>query len=205
MIVFFLCVMVCEFRNQVRPALQNMFVAALTESHQTMSSGVSMQEVLQKMMSEVMSSGSAGRLTGVPSQSVQPESVKQILHDKRSCQLCKDFLLTNSSPDVSKHPAFAACLSKVRAGFCTCPRTKDDWNPNFKCDFHDSMHTVQDMVWHFTKLMETEAVIDDSVPSLGAAAMVVASKLAQVHDEASKALESQEKAADSTASQRQDS
>ncbi|CAE7855567.1 unnamed protein product, partial [Symbiodinium necroappetens] len=166
--------------SQVRPALQNMFVAALTESQQqqTLSSGLDMQQVLQKMMSEV-SSGSAGRLTGAPSQVVQPDSVKQILHDKRSCQLCKDFLVTNSSPEVSKHPAFAACLSKVRAGFCTCPRTKDDWNPNLKCDFHDSLHTVQDMVWHFTKLMETEAVIDDSVPSLGAAAMVVASKLAQ--------------------------
>ena len=179
-----MCEVTPGFFRQVRPSLQNMLVGALSDGQQGLPAGSNMQEILSKMMSEV--AHVQGRLTSAPGRPLQADGIKDVLHNKSSCQLCKDFLATNNVADVNKHPAFCAFYSKTRAAFCQCPRNKDDWDPSSTCDFHDGTHTVRDTVWGFAKLMEQEAAIDEAVPAIGAACMALASKLAECHDAAAK-------------------
>ena len=115
---------------------------------------------------------------GASLSSVAPLQSKQALQD------VKQFVLSNNVANISQHPAYAACLSRVRAAFCQCPRSSQDWNPSQTCDFHDACHTLQDMMWGFARLLEQENIVPDAITDVGAAAVALAASLAEAAEKA---------------------
>ena len=162
-------VMLC----QVRPAIQNCYVAAMRGQMKLGSlPGSGASEILAHMTGELAqgdSAGHAGHAGAV--------DFKAILQDKEALRQCKQFLLANNSVDVRKHPAFIAWMSKIRSVVCQCPATADEWDPASSCDFHDCTHTLQDICWGLANVLDQEAVVPNAAPAIGAGCLMLALSL----------------------------
>ena len=165
---------------QVRPQLQNLFLAALTRGQRALPGGATSEEVLNSMISEIAQGIQSGQVLRMDSKGALHGDHAQVdaLLCASTCQQCKSFVLTNNVKDIRKQPAYLACLSKLRSAFCACP-DPDQWTAGTAshCEFHDLSHTLADMTWGLAQIMEQEQVIPASVPRVGAAAMRLAMKV----------------------------
>ena len=151
-------------------------MSALARGQAQLPDGCNAEEVVGKMISEI-AQGERPALRakglgkgGKQSQS-QNDSLLGVLHDASACRECKGFVLANNSPDVRKHSAYLACMSKLRSAFCTCVDPGEDAGFT-SCDFHhESTHTIADFTWGLATLMEQESIVPASVPAVGAAAV----------------------------------
>ena len=90
------------------------------------------------------------------------------------------FLMTNREKDIRKQPAFFATLSKLKSGLCSCGQA-DDWDREAaSCSFHDQLHTLSDLTWALSTLMEQEAVIPLSASAIGAAGLQLVMKVQEL-------------------------
>ena len=148
--------------------MQELYTNALAHSQRKLPQAGDIDEVMEKLISEIAQGNQQATL--FKQKTSQASAAQGVLQDKARVQDVKSFLLANNTTDVKKHPAFAACMSRIRSAFCQCA-TGDDWNPSTSCDFHDSTHTLPDLIWGLSKVMEREAVIPQSVPVVAAAAL----------------------------------
>ena len=100
-----------------------------------------------------------------------------VLRNPTACQECMSFLMTNREKDIRKQPAYFACMSKLRTALCQCPQSPDEWDASTTCPFHDSLHTVADLTWAISTIMEQESVIPTSAPAVGAAGLQLVMKV----------------------------
>ena len=119
-------------------------------------------------------------LSATPKHDDAGQSATSMLRDAKACQECMSFLMTNREKDIRKQPAFFATLSKLKSGLCSCGQA-DDWDREAaSCSFHDQLHTLSDLTWALSTLMEQEAVIPLSASAIGAAGLQLVMKVQEL-------------------------
>ncbi|CAE7717113.1 unnamed protein product [Symbiodinium sp. CCMP2456] len=166
--------------SQVRPALQNLFVAALSRGQAALPGGSTSEEILGKLAQDIAAEGATSlRSLGSTPRSSHDGATQgaDVLRNPTACQECMSFLMTNREKDIRKQPAYFACMSKLRTALCQCPQSPDEWDASTTCSFHDSLHTVADLTWAISTIMEQESVIPASAPAVGAAGLQLVMKV----------------------------
>ncbi|CAE7035549.1 unnamed protein product [Symbiodinium sp. CCMP2592] len=162
---------------KVRPALQNLFLAALSRGRSALPGGSSSEEILGKLAQDIAAEGPSLRSLSTTPKHDAGQSATAVLRDSKALQECMSFLMTNREKDIRKQPAFFATMSKLKSGLCTCGQA-DDWDREAgSCLFHEGVHTLSDMTWALSTLMEQEAVIPLSASAIGAAGLQLVMKV----------------------------